>query len=70
MQACSKFYARQGQKESYNTKYKKDASNSKGPLMKHEEGGQNKAIYSSDQSPKTEAQEANKSCKNGAKKGI
>ena len=31
-------YAKQGQKESYNTKYKKDASNSKRPLMKYEGG--------------------------------
>ena len=34
----SKYNAKQGQKERYNTKYIKDASNSKRPLMKHEEG--------------------------------
>mgnify|MGYP003702537761 CR=1 FL=1 len=33
-----KYYAKQGQKEGYNTKYKKDASKSKISLMKHEEG--------------------------------
>ena len=33
-----KYYAKYGPKERYNTKYKKDASNSEIPLMKHEEG--------------------------------
>ena len=37
MHASQKYYAKYGQKERYNTKYIKDASNNEIPSKKHEE---------------------------------